>query len=80
VIILLIIKKLWATADEGKNYLDVSHVEEDVENWLKESDEAVQIIQGFGVFDSETNLMVDEASDFLYTYEEAQEELKSFTA
>lgn len=69
---------LWATADEDGGFIDVSREKGQVVEWLKEDEEAQQIIQGFGVINKTTNLMPDNARDFHYDRKEAEKELASF--
>lgn len=69
---------LWATADEDGGYIDISRDKAQAEEWLSRDDDAVQIIQGYGVLDKTTNLMPDTASDFHYEKETAEAELASF--
>lgn len=78
---MLVIKELFATADRDGNYLDISDNKSDCEKWLKEGNDkqAINIIKGFVVFDSEKNIVPDNASDFHYDYDEAFDELEFFT-
>ena len=75
-----VIKPLFATADKNGHYIDVSPDITECQNWLKENDnkEAKTIIGGYGIFNANTDLMPDDANDFHYSYEEAQQELSRF--
>lgn len=77
---LFIIKPLFAIADKDGYYIDVSRDIAECQKWLKENNykEAKTIIGGYGVFNSENDMMADNAADFHYTYEEAQHELSRF--
>lgn len=75
-----IIKPLFAIADKDGYYIDVSRDIAECQKWLKEKNykEAKTIISGYGVFNSESDMMADNAEDFHYSYQEAQEELSRF--
>jgi len=75
-----IVKPLFATADKNGHYIDVSPNIAECQEWLKEDDnkEAKTIIGGYGIFNTHTDTMPDDAVDFHYSYGEAQQELSRF--
>lgn len=71
------IRELFATADRDGNYLDVSQDKNDCEAWVEEGKDkqAIKVIQGFGLFLTNSDKMPDNVSDFHYTAEDVQHEL-----
>ena len=71
---------LWATVDIEGGFIDVSRAKEQADEWLEQNEEAVKVIEGFGILDKETNLMPDNSTDFHYTLEGAEKELRYFNS
>jgi len=69
---------LWATADEDGGFIEVSRDEETAREWMKADEEAIEVIQGWGVIYKPTDMMPDDARDFHYKLEDAQKELNAF--
>lgn len=66
---------LWATKDKRGNFLDISHVKDDVYKWFETDPEATSITNGFGIVDMGTGFLVEYTNDFYYTFKEVLEEM-----
>ena len=69
---------LWATADDNSMYLHVYKSETEAQTNLEKDrkDGATQVIHGFGVINTETGFIHDDADDFHYTLDVAELELR----
>ena len=74
------IRELWATAKDNM-YINIGRSEEEAKEFFKqdvESEGADSILKGFGVYSKVTNLVLDDAEDFHYKYEDALKELNAY--
>ncbi|MCR6108583.1 hypothetical protein HXA34_20045 [Salipaludibacillus agaradhaerens] len=73
---LLYVKKIYATVSHDGRYLDISHSKEECESWNKTDIKSNGVIEGYGIFNKETDLIEDDSLDFYYTLQEAERDLK----
>lgn len=71
---MLTVRPLWATTDRDYEYGDIFTSRATAEAEAKRL--GVRVLSGWGVFDTETNMMPDEAKDIHWYLEDALAELK----